>query len=86
MKVLPGLAPRIRIAGITQSELARRLGVGRATVSQWVCGGAYPSTVLLPALAEALGCSIDDLFSESVLLIPPGAEEASTEFYPWEVR
>jgi len=47
--------------GLTQEELGRALGVSMQAVSRWENGGV-PDTMLLPALADALGVSIDELF------------------------
>lgn len=48
--------------GITQTELAERLGIKRTTVSMWEMNASSPTARMIPALAAALGCSIDDLF------------------------
>lgn len=48
-------------AGLTQEELATMLGVGRTAVTMWEIGENLPPTKLLPALAAALGCTIDEL-------------------------
>lgn len=48
--------------GMTQEALAARLGVDRAAVALWEGGHRTPTTDKLPALAEALGCGIDELF------------------------
>lgn len=56
---------RIR-AGLMQSELADILHVTRQLVSMWETERAWPSTHLLPDLAAALGCTIDDLFRKDV--------------------
>ena len=50
--------------GITQTELANKLGVKRTTLSMWELGESAPTVRILPALAAALGCSIDELFRE----------------------
>lgn len=50
-------------AKLTQRELADVLGVERSTVAKWESGAAYPRASQLPALAKALGCSIDELYS-----------------------
>lgn len=47
--------------GITQEELGRTVGVSTQAVSRWENGGA-PDTVLLPAIADTLGVTIDALF------------------------
>ncbi len=52
-------------AGLSQSELGRRLSVSSQAVSRWEHGG-LPDTALLPKIAMELGCSLDALFSLSV--------------------
>jgi DNA-binding XRE family transcriptional regulator len=47
--------------GVTQDELAKRLGVGRTTVTMWETGANMPPTKYLVAIAEALGCTVDEL-------------------------
>ena len=46
----------------TQAELAERVGVSEKVVSKWECGETKPSAEVLPALADAFGCTIDALF------------------------
>lgn len=53
-----------RRAGITVAQLAERLSVTRATIYFWEQGRYLPNAGLLPELAEILGCSIDDLFTD----------------------
>jgi putative molybdopterin biosynthesis protein len=48
--------------GWTQAELARRAGVSRAAVSAIEFDRIVPSVTAALALAECLGCSVDDLF------------------------
>lgn len=52
---------RRRTLGMTQASLAQRIGVSQGAVSQWEKGVASPHITILPKLAEALGCSINDL-------------------------
>lgn len=52
-------------AGLSQSELGRRLSVSSQAVSRWEHGG-LPDTALLPKIARELGCSLDALFSLGV--------------------
>lgn len=61
---MAGLAPRRTASGMTQKELAEALGVERGTVSMWEIGRSWPPARLLPALADLLLCSIDDLYTE----------------------
>lgn len=48
-------------AGITQSDLAKQLGVTNGTVSQWEQGITHPSARRLKPLAEILGTTVDEL-------------------------
>ena len=49
-------------AGLTQEQLASRLGISSQAVSKWETAVAMPDIMLLPQLAEELGVSIDELF------------------------
>lgn len=49
-------------AGLTQEQLAEKLGVGAQSVSKWENAVAMPDITALPLLAEIFGVSIDDLF------------------------
>jgi len=50
-------------ASLTQGELAERVGVTRKTVNTVERGHFVPSTVLALRLADALGTSVEDLFT-----------------------
>ena len=47
---------------MTQAQLATELGVQYQTVSKWETETSGPDTIMLPAIADALGVTIDDLF------------------------
>ena len=49
-------------AGLTQEQLAERLGIGPQSVSKWETGVSMPDITALPLLAETFGVTIDDLF------------------------
>ena len=51
--------------GITQEQLAVKIDVDRSTIAKWETGKALPRAELLPKLARALNCSIDNLLSLS---------------------
>ena len=53
-------------AGLTQEQLAERLGIGAQSVSKWENAVAMPDITLLPLIAETFGVSIDDLFELTV--------------------
>lgn len=45
--------------------LAEQLGVKQTTVAMWETNGSYPRAEMLPAIAAALGCTIDALYGAS---------------------
>lgn len=49
-------------AGLTQVELAEKLGVGQSCVAGWETGAKVPRTMQLPEIAKALGCTVNDLY------------------------
>lgn len=53
---------RRRALGLTQKELAERLGISDKTVSRWESGVQLPEASLLPEIAAALSVSIDGLY------------------------
>jgi len=48
--------------GLTAKALAQTLNVTAQAVGKWERGEAMPQAALLPALADALNCTIDALF------------------------
>ena len=69
-------------AGLTQEQLATKLGLSYQAVSKWENGLSCPDVMLLPRLAEIFGVSIDALFGlESAALIPVAEPEESS--LPW---
>lgn len=50
-------------AGLTQAELAERIGVSRKTINTVENGVFVPSTILSLKLARALGVRVEDLFT-----------------------
>jgi putative transcriptional regulator len=49
-------------AGLTQAELAERVGVSRKTINTVENGVFIPSTLLALKLAAELGVKVEDLF------------------------
>ena len=47
--------------GMTQQDLAGKMGVTDKAVSKWERNLSYPDTASLPKLAETLGVSVDEL-------------------------
>lgn len=50
-------------AGLTQKELAEKIGVTDKAVSKWETGRGFPDSSLLPQLAGALGVTAAELLS-----------------------
>ncbi len=63
--------------GLTQEELADRLGVSYQSVSRWENGSGYPDIELLPAMADLFGIGIDKLMGAA----KEDRESASDEYY-----
>ncbi len=63
MTVGENIARARKEKGWTQAELGERLGVSNQAVSKWEAGVTSPDISLLPLIADAFECSIDDLFS-----------------------
>lgn len=51
-----------KAAGLTQAQLAEKVGVAQATVADWESDEYRPRASILPALATALGCTVNDLY------------------------
>lgn len=50
-------------SGLSQVELAEKLGLTYQAISKWETAKCAPDISLLPMMAELFECSIDDLFS-----------------------
>ena len=71
---LVGLAPRRKRAGFSQYSFAEELGIDRGLVAMYETGRAWPPASRLPAMADLLGCSIDELYE-----VPPAEESVTQE-------
>lgn len=54
------LRRQLEIKNISQSDLARRMGVTRQSVSRWA-NGEPPAMTKIIVIAEALNCPVEDL-------------------------
>lgn len=54
-----------KAAKMTQTDLGKILGVSFQTVSMWEKGKTRPRAALLPKVADALGCTVDELLRET---------------------
>lgn len=71
MNIDATIAKYRKARGLTQEELGERLGVSNQAVSKWENAVSLPDITLLPALARALGISLDVLLGEA----EPAVEE-----------
>ena len=53
-------------SGLSQEELANKLGVTFQAVSKWENAKSAPDITFLPIMADIFGCYIDELFSRDV--------------------
>lgn len=56
--------------GMTQKDLADQLGITDKAVSKWERNVAYPDTATIPALAEILGVSVEELLNAKAAPAP----------------
>lgn len=47
--------------GLSQDQLATRIGITQSAISQWEVGATFPSTQNCIEMAAIFGCSIDEL-------------------------
>ena len=63
MKIAQVIRKYRKEAGLTQEEMAKRLGVTTPAVNKWENGNSYPDIELLAPLARLLHISLDTLLS-----------------------
>lgn len=66
--------------GLTQRALARLLGVTFQAVSKWETGRSTPDISMLPLLAAAFDCTLDELFFKEG---KPKPCDARCDPFPW---
>jgi tetratricopeptide (TPR) repeat protein/transcriptional regulator with XRE-family HTH domain len=71
----PHLAQRRKAVGLTQEQLAERLGVERTTVVRWERGETQPQPWLRPRLANALEISADRIEELLTARVAPASSE-----------
>ena len=57
------LATLRKANGYTQQEVADRLGISNRTLSGWECSNVLPDILLLPALGELYGVTVDEILA-----------------------
>lgn len=66
MSIGKNIARFRKAKGWTQAELGEKIGVSNQAVSKWESETSMPDVMLLPVLADAFGCYVDELFSREV--------------------
>ena len=55
---------RRKALNIKQGDLAKKLNVNQTVLSNWEVGVSLPRADMLPLIASALKCSIEELYPE----------------------
>lgn len=63
VKIGSFISERRKKCGLTQKELAEKLGVTDKAVSKWENGRGYPDITLLPPISEALNVSVAEILN-----------------------
>lgn len=69
-KIGHAIANRRRMAGLTQAEVAERLGISNDAISRMERGSIMPTVLRLIQFAEIFHCEAVDLLTESSTLLP----------------
>lgn len=69
------------IKGLSQKELAQRIGVSEASVSNWQKGIKIPRADKVDKLCEILGCNRSDLVEESTIEVDSEMKRHLTAYY-----
>lgn len=76
--------------GLTQMQLAEKLNVSNKTISRWETGEGYPDISVLPALAQHLHVTVDQLLADEAQFEPEPQTQSNSEkkrqFYNKEDR
>ena len=67
IKIGKFIAEKRKEKGITQSELAERLGITDRAISKWETGRCLPDAGLMHDLCKTLGITVNDLFNGEVV-------------------
>lgn len=62
--------------GMTQKELAEKIGISDKTVSKWECGNSIPDIIHLEALCDSLDIKVNELLSGERLTDKSYSEKA----------
>lgn len=80
MDIAKTIAKHRKAKNLTQEALGELVGVSNQAVSKWENGSSSPDISVIPALAKALGISLDQLFGLSEE--PPRPERIFPDEFP----
>ena len=66
--------------GLTQKQLAERIGVTNATISKWETAKGFPDISLIEPLAEALDISVSEIIAGERLESNPKTDDIISDF------
>lgn len=85
MTLCEKIAEKRRVRGMTQEEVAEKLGVTSQAVSKWENNNSLPDITLLPAIADLFETTIDALMSrersEVVSFVPEKTRKPIDEMF-----
>lgn len=55
----------IELRGYKKKWVAQQLGINQNVLSRWIHNKSYPGLVKAFALADLLGCNVDDLYTRN---------------------
>ena len=55
--------------GLSQEELAEKLGVSRQSVSKWESNNTYPETDKIVQICNIFECTMDDLINDNITVV-----------------
>ena len=61
--ITENIKKEIEQSGLKKSEIATKIGVSKATISQYLSGRAQPTLATLAKLCAVLDCSADDILN-----------------------
>jgi transcriptional regulator with XRE-family HTH domain len=86
MRIGDRMAIAARLKGITQAELAEKLGVGASTVSAWAKEGRNPPSKRISDIAAVLGVSAEYLLTGKGEPSDPYLESVRNNNFPDEKK